>query len=111
VINDAAAGLYESVELFTSTLKKRQEGASVTRELQLTDRTIQSLESMGSSNGRIETYRRRLLLVLTEQKAIIERFNISQPKNWELAAAEERSLEQKARSLDLIRDEGHEGST
>lgn len=103
-INDAAAALVESVNLFTATLQQKDESADASPALKSADRGIKRLEGLKSSDERIQMYRDRLWEVLTEQKAIIERFSNVRSRDWQLTAAEERSLVKKAKALGLIED-------
>jgi membrane associated rhomboid family serine protease len=101
-INDAVNTLGVSVKLFKMILNGENEGADVSPELLVAERGIKDVEALQSQDPRIMLMKERLLEVLSEQRAIIERHEKANPKNWKLTRAEEDALIEKAKEYELL---------
>jgi rhomboid protease GluP len=104
LLDEAAGLLPESINLFAANAPAEGKIADLGPALRAAQRGIDAIERLSSPNPRIELFRRQLLEVLNEQRAIIERYNRAGTKDWEATAAEEQRLIKRAIELGLIKN-------
>jgi hypothetical protein len=97
-IDDAGARLVDSLRLFKAVVDIKDQSADTSPALRAAESGIRDLEELRLQDPRIPHLRE----VLKEQKAIIERHEKANPKNWDLTGAEEDQLIEKARNYRLI---------
>ena len=104
-ITAAEDALVASVNQFNKIVKRKNEQADPSPALRAAERGIRSIEGLQSGNPRIISFKQRLLELLGEQRAIIERHAEATPKNWEATSAEEEALIKKAKEYGLFEDD------
>jgi rhomboid protease GluP len=104
LINEAAEDFLESLRLFDAKPPVEGEIADLASSLRAAQRGIDSIEQLRASDSRNELFRQRLLDLLHEQRAIIERYNRAGLKDWNATATEERRLVQRAFDLGVLKN-------
>ena len=101
--DEANSRLVDSMNLFTELLGEKDERADLGPARQAADSGINTLKPLLEGDKSGTQRERRLMEVLTEQRAIIERFEKERPRNWSQATADETALIDRAKRYALIR--------